>query len=268
MKKTKKEIFENYKKLIDEAIQELKTKGERHKQIPNLLTVSRLFSPFIIIPIAITGNIPLTLVLAASFGLTDFLDGKIARKYNLSSELGKELDAIVDKVFSTTLLLAASFANPSLIANVTLEAVIASINTHQKLNGIDPESSQVGRIKTWALFSLAILGIAVPQLSGSTLINSLGIITAALQGLTISSYLTKENKIKNQETKEKQLEELEMILKVEETKEEKEKQKTKQIENQSPNIIEELKEMSEFLHQEQENQKLQPPQPNIQKLKK
>lgn len=71
------------------------------KYIPNILTVIRL----IIIPIFISvffssipnkNNIALALFLFANF--TDFLDGYIARKYNLITDLGKVLDPLADKL--------------------------------------------------------------------------------------------------------------------------------------------------------------------------
>ena len=38
-------------------------------------------------------------------GITDFLDGKIARKFNMISELGKILDPVADKVTQGVLLI-------------------------------------------------------------------------------------------------------------------------------------------------------------------
>ncbi len=261
MKKENEEVFNNYKKLVQEAVEDLKTPGKRHKQIPNVLTTLRLLAPFAILPAAATGNLPLTIGLIVGFSLTDWVDGFIARKFKLTSELGKDLDAVTDKVFATTLLLAASFSNPLLITNLALEGVIAGINTHQKLSGMDASSSYIGKIKTWALFGLAGLGIVSSSVMVPGLLPTLAVGTAALQGLTIASYLSKyNNQPKDQSKEEKPVQQIVRKVIEEQQMPVLEKTKTKEIVDNAPTTItqetqqnlEDLRNMSEFLHQVQQ----------------
>ena len=255
------EIMDNYKKLFKEALEELKTPGKRHKQIPNILTVLRLFAPCFIIPAAASGNIPLTIGMAAGFGLTDMADGFIARHWKLTSELGKDLDALADKLFSGTLLLAASFINPLLLMNVGLEMVIAGVNIYQKTKGKETASTLTGKIKTWALFALAGLGIV--STINPSITNAVSLGTAALQALTIHSYIEQYNKKSEPKTKQQQNKPKEKIIipKTEDT-DEKEYSKVISIDSlreqkkelEPEELLEQLKEMSEFLHQEQQNQ--------------
>lgn len=248
-----------YKKLIDEAIEELKTPGKRHKQIPNILTVLRLFAPALIIPTAIVGNIPLTIAMAVGFGLTDLADGFIARHWELTSELGKNLDALADKLFSGTLLIAASIANPLLLMNVGLEMAIAGVNIYHEVKGNKTASTYMGKAKTWALFILAGLGIALPNASPD-LINGLSVLTAAMQGMTISSYLKpapKSGVEKPQPTKKEVYEE--PTLETHTIDEAIELIKSKEKEEGQPSqeeLLEQLREYREFLTAEQNNQKV------------
>ncbi len=79
--------------------------------LPNKITFVRMLSiPFIAF-FYLADFIPggwgkiVALILFAITGLTDFVDGYIARKYNLVTDLGKFLDPIADKIHMCTGLL-------------------------------------------------------------------------------------------------------------------------------------------------------------------
>lgn len=67
------------------------------KHVPNALTIARfILIPFIIISL-VNDNFLLTFILLTLSGLTDVLDGFIARKYDLISNFGKLVDPLADK---------------------------------------------------------------------------------------------------------------------------------------------------------------------------
>lgn len=262
MEKEKKGFFSEYKEQIHEAIEDLKTKGRRHKQIPNILTTLRLTAPFIIIPSAYIGNVSFIIGATAAFGLTDLADGIIARKFNLKSKLGADLDAFADKIFAGTLLLAASVANPWLLINVGMEMAIAGININQKAKGKEAASSFTGKVKTFALFALAGAGILSSAISPAV-VASLAVATTGLQALTINSYL-KKYKESDSNKKEETNDVKPIVAKKEETKEETTKEKTIEAKQntsdtkENPEVIR-LREMRDFLTHEKE---LTNPQPS------
>lgn len=187
---TKEELLKKYLIQLKDALNDLKTPGNRHKQIPNILTFSRLLSPLAIIPTALSGNTDATIKLSALFGLTDMADGLIARTFNLKSELGADLDALTDKVFAGTLLLTGAISNPCVLVNTGLEGTIAGINLKEKFAGNKPGSTIMGKIKTGAVFTLGGLAIVAPANEKlQSMVIPLSILTATLQTMTVASYL-------------------------------------------------------------------------------
>lgn len=199
MLKNKRKIWNEYKAQLNNALNDIKTPGKRHKQIPNILTILRMSAPLAIIPSAICGNIPALIGLVTIFSLTDVADGFIARKFNLTSDLGKDLDAICDKIFALTLLLSAAINSPFLLFSVGLEGIISFINIYKKTSGEEPKSSFIGKLKTWALFGLVGAGLTSPYLKINKILKSLFIITTGMQALTIKSYLQENEKNEIQE---------------------------------------------------------------------
>lgn len=83
------------------------------KNVPNILSAIRiLLVPFFVF-FYLAEFIPcgklIALIIFIVASLTDMLDGKIARKYNLVSDLGKLLDPIADKVLVLSALLMVTF---------------------------------------------------------------------------------------------------------------------------------------------------------------
>ena len=90
--------------------------------VPNTLTMIRIFcTPLIIlmfllpIPKGIGVFISLGIYILAC--ITDFLDGYIARKYNLITDFGKFMDQIADKFLTTTAMFLVLFGRGAVTAN-------------------------------------------------------------------------------------------------------------------------------------------------------
>ena len=83
--------------------------------VPNILTMARIFcTPLIVLmfllPISNGVGVYIALGIYGLGCLTDLLDGKIARKYNLITDFGKFMDQIADKFITTTAMILVLFA--------------------------------------------------------------------------------------------------------------------------------------------------------------
>lgn len=71
--------------------------------IPNLLSLIRILLVPVFAVLFLDQNYLWAIIVLAFSGFTDFLDGKIARKFNQISALGKLLDPIADKLSQITI---------------------------------------------------------------------------------------------------------------------------------------------------------------------
>lgn len=141
--------------------------------LPNKITISRIILAFIILILIgmdthilgfnwpvylIAGRITLKLnyiiagVLFVIASLTDMLDGKIARKYNMVTDFGKIMDAIADKVLVNGLLILLAYNRDiSVIVPVviiTRDIFVDSIKMVSGSKGKVVAASIAGKIKT------------------------------------------------------------------------------------------------------------------------
>ena len=147
--------------------------------LPNKLTISRVVMAVLIIIILLGGDytaslfgfeIPKLFVneemvvdlkyIIAGFlfiiaSLTDFLDGYIARKYNLVTDFGKLVDAIADKILvNSVLIILASqgFIHPIIpVVVIIRDSVVNSIKMLAASKGKVVAAIKSGKIKTACL---------------------------------------------------------------------------------------------------------------------
>lgn len=122
---------------------------------PNFMTLSRvLVVPVIVVLLMYDNRITtfLAAVLFSAASITDYLDGYLARKYNLTSNLGKILDPLADKllVASTLIMLVSLQFIPAWIACIIIgrEIAVTGLRCVLAENGKDVAASWLGKYKT------------------------------------------------------------------------------------------------------------------------
>lgn len=149
-----KDLFINFKRDFKNNLDDLKHKGRRIKQVPNLLTFSRLIAPLIIIPLIIMNYYFVAMVITICFALTDLIDGRIARKYNVVSEFGRQLDPICDKFFVGGIIIALLFKKNMLFIPLVFELLVSILTIYCKSKNGNPRTLFIGKIKTTFLYLL------------------------------------------------------------------------------------------------------------------
>ena len=138
--------------------------------LPNKLTILRVIMiPFFVLTLLYDGgeNQTLRYVAAAIFiiaSLTDMLDGKIARKYNLVTNFGKFMDPLADKllVCSALICLVELKELPAwmVIVIISREFIISGFRLVASDNGVVIAASYWGKFKT-TFQMIAVVWIAL-----------------------------------------------------------------------------------------------------------
>ena len=131
--------------------------------LPNKITVTRLFLTLVIIVMLVipysslginvmtfdVGGVKVEFIIAS---LTDFLDGYLARKYNLVTDLGKMLDAIADKVLVNPILVILACNNfiPAIIPviYITRDIIVDAVKMQAASKGHVVAAIKSGKLKT------------------------------------------------------------------------------------------------------------------------
>lgn len=127
------------------------------KVLVNAITSIRALGTLIIVPIfQTTGPIAAGLA-AAGFFLTDFIDGKLARKFEVQTFFGSLLDGLSDKAFSIICLVLLAIHNPVFWTVIAAEGAIVYANYKSAKKGNNVQSSKAGKIKT-GILGASIIG--------------------------------------------------------------------------------------------------------------
>lgn len=166
--------------------------------LPNKLTIFRmiLILPFVVLLLGGYDYIALAIFVIAS--LTDLLDGKIARKYNLITNFGKFMDPLADKllVCSALVCLVAVDRIPAwmVIVIIAREFIISGFRLVASDNGVVIAASYWGKFKT--TFQIIMICLMIADLAALQLLTT--IVTWVAVILTIVSlvdYLVKNKEV-------------------------------------------------------------------------
>ena len=145
--------------------------------LPNLLTLFRMFSVGPIVFWLLTGEFRAAFVLAVFAGISDLLDGYLARRYGWVTHFGGVLDPLTDKLLlvSTTLTLAWLGQLPwwlvALVVLRDLVIVIGGLYYHYliaRITGSTPTTfSKWNTLLQILLIVSVMFGLAYPQWAGS-----------------------------------------------------------------------------------------------------
>ena len=149
------------------------------KNVPNILTVSRIVMVIVFVIMATLAepayfnNSPdrmyqirwIAYILVILAGLTDLLDGYLARKFDIVSDFGALMDPLADKIFVTgTMLIAIEYKlMPAFIAVLVLcrEFMVTGLRTLAAKKQIVISADRWGKLKTaLQMVMLAIAGFA------------------------------------------------------------------------------------------------------------
>ena len=144
------------------------------KFVPNLLSVFRicLIPVFVAVYFTDENDIKYTALLVfAIAGLSDVLDGYIARKYEAQTNLGKLLDPLADKTMTFTALICITITTPVILWAVLVFFVkevlmgIGGIVLHKKVQIELPPSNVLGKVSNVVFFVVCIALMFIGNLS-------------------------------------------------------------------------------------------------------
>ncbi len=179
--------------------------------IPNWISFARMIMIPIFGVLFWKGEIGWSVFVLFLSGFSDFIDGKIARKFNQVSDLGKMLDPVADKLTQITiavlLYLRFSAAEDGLVKTfswiflifIIKEFVMVAFGAFMVAIGLRPSAAEIyGKLATFAFYAVMLLLFAFAPEVGAftniwvipeTLLVILVSLTAILCIVAFASYL-------------------------------------------------------------------------------
>lgn len=171
------------------------------EKLPNYLTWSRIWIIPLIAILVVTPGAWANYLSAALFclvALTDWLDGYLARKWQVQSDFGAFLDPVADKLLVVVLLILLAVQGPgflmllSVIIIVSREIVISALREWMAGMGMRDvvQVAQIGKVKTTLqMIALLLLLLADPGALIYTIGLGVLVVAAAVTLISMIQYL-------------------------------------------------------------------------------
>ena len=168
--------------------------------LPNKLTILRVilipfFVVFMLFDITGAADKWIALVIFCVASLTDMLDGKIARKYNLVTNFGKFMDPLADKLLVCTALICLTSMNRLnvivVLVIIAREFIISGFRLVASDNGIVIAASYWGKFKT--VSQMALIIVLIMDLGGVW-----NVVALLLTVVSLIDYIAKNKQVLTQ----------------------------------------------------------------------
>ena len=187
------------------------------KNIPNIITISRIISLILGFIFFVKDNIVVSLILYIYGAVSDMIDGYLARKLDAYLKMGQYLDAISDKLYFLSLIIILLLnKNYLIMIPLIMEIIISVINylTIRKYKTVFTE--RVGKHKTTLLMLTLILGVLTIKINNLKYMYILFLLlTTYFHIQTIIAYINQLNNKSNKivlDLKDKKIQEKIIIL--------------------------------------------------------
>ncbi|WP_342999407.1 CDP-diacylglycerol--glycerol-3-phosphate 3-phosphatidyltransferase [Coprococcus comes] len=175
--------------------------------LPNKLTILRVilipfFVVFMLFDITGAADKWIALVIFCVASLTDMLDGKIARKYNLVTNFGKFMDPLADKLLVCTALICLTSMNRLnvivVLVIIAREFIISGFRLVASDNGIVIAASYWGKFKT--VSQMALIIVLIMDLGGvwNVVGTALTWVALLLTVVSLIDYIAKNKQVLTQ----------------------------------------------------------------------
>ena len=165
--------------------------------IPNLLSLFRLLLIPVYVAIYLNATDSVHYFVAAAIlavsCLTDLVDGKIARRFNMISTVGKVLDPVADKATQFTLIVCLAVKHPHLwllivlfVIKESFQLVAGLVNLRQRK--MLPGALMAGKVCTTVLFVSLITLVLLPDLE-DRVINIVCVVDAVFMLISFVEYI-------------------------------------------------------------------------------
>ncbi len=167
--------------------------------LPNKLTVFRVILVIPFVALMLSGYDLWAVAVFIIASLTDLLDGKIARKYNLITDFGKFMDPLADKllVCAAMICLVEMGRLPAwmVIVIISREFIISGFRLVASDNGVVIAASYWGKFKT--TFQMLMIIVLILNLGG--IFDTIGLVLTwvalILTVVSLVDYLVKNRQV-------------------------------------------------------------------------
>jgi len=171
--------------------------------LPNKLTILRVlmipfFVVFLLVDIFGPADDWIAFGIFVIASLTDMLDGKIARKYNLVTNFGKLMDPLADKLLVSAALIClvamGRLAAWIVIIIISREFIISGLRQIASDNGIVIAASYWGKYKT--TFQMVMICLLIINIEAIGILTDVVVwIAIALTIISMVDYIVKNRKV-------------------------------------------------------------------------